>query len=50
MLDKSLNAYSTMDNNAQPALALPNQRKVSESKGAHIEIKLIGKKIGIGSM
>ena len=48
--DKSLNADSTIVKRAQPAIALPNKRRVSDKRGAHIEIKLIGKKIGIGSI
>ena len=33
-----------------PDIALPNIRNVSDNKGAHMEIKLIGKNNGTGSI
>ena len=47
--EASLKENSTMVNNAQPAIALPNKRNVSESKGAHMDNKLTGKNTGNGS-
>lgn len=39
-----------MDIKVIPAKAFPNKRIVKDKTGAHIDIKLIGKKTGKGSM
>ena len=50
LLDKLLSAEYKSVINVHPAKALPNKRIVKDNNGAHIEIKLTGKKTGTGSI